>query len=299
MMRRKRTVQVAVVVGALLAVAACSSGSAKSSSPQSGASTTGASPAGATKTIKVASSLGLAPYEFVDKSGNATGYEVEIAEDVMGKLGYKIDWVKTPFSQLFTGLQGKKFEMGASGVYEKCSRLKDTAQYGVFTLPIGEAGQTMTERKDGPAITGWDSLKGLKLGVESAGSTADGLADKNKDAGFTKTIYPDVNALMLALQQGRIDVALESTDVTNYTIKGNSALKVAWQVPDTQVPFGWVLRAGDPLLDQVNTAITDQRKSGALAAIYNKWFGADPPSDHPASASATVVPITTENCKNG
>jgi polar amino acid transport system substrate-binding protein len=284
----------AAVLTFSIAATGCGADSGQEATGQSGNATSGGN-----KTIKVASSLALAPYEFVDSGGTPTGYEVDVVESVLGKLGYKVNWVKTPFSQLFTGLQSKRYEMGASGVYMRCERVKNTAEYGEFSLPIGLAGQAVTVRKkENKSIVSWEDLKGLKLGVESAGSTADKVADVHKEIGFNKQIYPDTNALFLALQQGRIDVAMQSEDVTRYNIKNTPALQIAWIAPDTQQPFGWIFASGNEQVKKVNDEINTQRKAGTLAKIYEKWVGEAPAKNHPASADANVEPITATNCKD-
>ncbi len=283
-MKVRHVLSIALAPLMLAGVVGCSSSSGTKDSPD--------------QTIKVGSSLGLAPLEFVGPDGQATGYEVDVANAVLNKLGYQIDWVNTPFEQLFTGLQTQRYRMGAAGVYALCDRVNNAAQIGTFALPIGQAGQAITVRsEDGPAIASWADLKGRTLGVESAGSTADKVAEANSGAGFTKQIYPDNNALMLALQQGRIDAAMQSSDVTAYSIKDNPKLKIAWEVPDTTVAYSFLFRQGDDLLEKVNGAIDEVRTDGTMAEIYKKYFGEAPPNDNPASPDAVVKPISPENCK--
>jgi len=240
--------------------------------------------------------MDLAPLDMVDAQGNATGYELDVVNAVSDKLGYKVQYVKTPFEQAFTGLLADKYRFNASAIYTRCKRVQDKAQYGEFTVPVGWAEQALTAPAAKAATyKTFADLKGKTLGVESAGSTADGVADANKSAGFTKQIFPDNNSLFLALEQGRVDAALQSEDVSKYTIKDKPDLQVSFIVPDSRLSYGWVFRAGDPLRQKYNDAINAAKTDGTIPTIYKKWFGVDPAADDPAKA---ILPEVTEaTCK--
>jgi ABC-type amino acid transport substrate-binding protein len=247
-------------------------------------------------TVQVGSSLDLAPLDMVDQNGNATGFELDVVNAVMKEMGYKVEWVKTPFEQAFTGLLAGKYRFNASAIYTRCTRVQNTGKYGQFTVPVGQAGQAVTTlSKNASAVHSYADLKGKTLGVESAGSTADGFADKNASAGFRKQIFPDNNALFLALEQGRIYAAGQSTDVTLYTIREKPQMKVAFVVPDSTLTYGWVFRVGDPLRDRVNEEINKLKRNGTTAQIYKKWFGGSP---NPSDAAVMVLPeVTVQTCK--
>src|SRR5262245_37369468 len=77
-------------------------------------------------TIQVGSTLDLAPLDMVDQQGNPTGFELDVVQAVLKKLGYKIEWVKTPFEQAFTGLLSGKYRFNASAIYTRCTRVQNT-----------------------------------------------------------------------------------------------------------------------------------------------------------------------------
>jgi ABC-type amino acid transport substrate-binding protein len=285
---RRRGTLIASFVTVVVVTSACSATPAASGG-------TGDVPASGA-TVQVGSTMDLAPLDFVDPQGNATGYELDVVKAVATDFGWKIEWVKTPFEQAFTGLLASKYRFNASAIYTRCARVKDKSQYGEFTVPVGWAGQAVTVPAGNTSkYTSFADLKGKTLGVESAGSTADGVADANASAGFTKQIFPDNNSLFLALQQGRIDAALQSEDVSRYTIKGKADLGVAFIVPDSRLSYGWVFRTGDPLRAKVNDTINKLKQNGTIPGIYKTWFGADPAADDPAKA---VLPEVTEaTCK--
>lgn len=244
--------------------------------------------------VKVGSTLDLAPFEYVDPDGNPQGFEIDILAVIADKLGVEFEFVKTPFSQAFTGLAAGKYRFNASAIFILCERLNN--QHGEFTVPNYTENQAVSARTDDAEnIKSLDDLKGLRVGVESKGSTSDGLADAYKDkVGFSKEIYPDTSALFLALEQNRIDAAIQSRLVSQYAIRNKPSMKVAFNVPGTTRPSGFIFGVEDPMRPQVDEVINEMKTSGELAAIYKKWFGVDPDPDGPIT---NVVPrITPETC---
>ena len=249
----------------------------------------------AQEVVKVGSTLDLAPFEYVDPDGNPQGFEIDILAVVADKLGVEFEFVKTPFSQAFTGLAAEKYRFNASAIFILCERLNN--QHGEFTVPNYTENQAVTTRvEDADGIMSLDDLKGMRVGVESKGSTSDGLADAHKDkVGFaSKEIYPDTSALFLALEQNRIDAAIQSRMVSQYAIRNKPNMKVALNIPGTTRPSGFIFGVGDPMRPQVDEVINGMKTSGELAAIYKKWFGVDADPDGPIT---NVVPrITPETC---
>ncbi len=288
---RRRSSSAALLIPLLslaLITAACSSDDTSEASEGSGDS--------ATKTLVVGSTLDLAPMEFLEEDGTETGFEIEVLEKVADRLGYTVEYVQTPFDQAFTGLQADKYRLNASGIFIRCSRVADTEGVGEFTVPFYEDGQVIavkSERVD--EITSLEDLDGLTLGVESAGSTADAVADEaNANNTFTKEIFPDQTSLILALEQGRIDAAMQSGSVMRYSIRDKDDIEVSATIEKTVRPVGMLFRAGDELRDEFNETLDELKGEGVISDIYTSWFNTAPDADSPVVA---VVPeVTTDTC---
>ena len=94
---------------------------------------------------------------------------------------------------------------------------------------------------------------------------------------------------------GRIDAALQSSDVSRYTIRSTPALQVAFIVPDSTLSYGWIFRSGDGLRMAVDSTINGLKQDGTTATIFQKWFGTAP---DPTDASVAVLPeVTPATCK--
>ncbi len=288
--RRSKSAALLIPVLALaLITAACSSDDSSEASE-------GTTDTAATKTLLVGSTLDLAPMEFLKEDGTETGFEIEVLEKVADRLGYSIEYVQTPFDQAFTGLQADKYRLNASGIFIRCSRVADTEGVGEFTVPFYEDGQVIAVKSDRvDEITSLEDLDGLTLGVESAGSTADAVADEaNANNTFTKEIFPDQTSLILALEQGRIDAAMQSGSVMRYSIRDKDDIEVSATIEKTVRPVGMLFRAGDELRDEFNETLDELKGEGVISDIYTSWFNTAPDADSPVVA---VVPeVTTDTC---
>ena len=242
--------------------------------------------------VLVGTSLTLAPFSFINEKGDSVGFELDILKSVGEKLGIDFRHVRVPFSQNFTSLNAGIFRVSAASAYMTCPRLLDPKAVGQYTVPIYSAGQAISTRSDLAAkVHGLADLAGLRVGVESVGSTADALVDKTlQTVKFEKIVFADNPSLFLALEQRRIDAAVQSEFPSLWQIHGNPAMVLAARVPGTSLPVGFLLRQGDPLRDDINRALNELKSEGELAKIYVRWFQAEP---DPASPTVQVVPEVT------
>jgi polar amino acid transport system substrate-binding protein len=242
--------------------------------------------------VLAGTSLTLAPFSFINEKGDSVGFELDILTAVGEKLGIGFRYVRVPFSQNFTSLNAGIFRVSASSAFMTCQRLKDPKNVGQYTVPTYSSGQAISTRPDlAPKVKTMADLAGLRVGIESIGSTADHLVDETlKTTHFEKVVFSDNPSLFLALEQGRIDAAVQSEFPALWEIHGNPAVVLAARVPATYFPVGYLLRQGDPLREDMNRALNELKREGELVKIYHRWFQTDPAPDSP---TAMVVPEVT------
>ena len=242
--------------------------------------------------VLVGTSLTLAPFSFINEKGESVGFELDIIQAVAERLGLKVSYVRVPFSQNFTSLNAGIFRIGAASAFMTCPRLADPKGVGRFSVPTYSSGQAISTKASlAPKIKGFADLAGMKVGVESVGSTADKLVDNAlKMTTFEKVVFPDNPSLFLALEQGRIQAAIQSEFPSLWQTRGIPDIKVAARLKDTYIPVGYVFRDGDPLRDDVNRVLDELKTEGVLAALYKKWFQVEP---DPESPTVKVVPTVT------
>lgn len=238
-------------------------------------------------------SLTLAPFTFIDENGENVGFEIDILEAVGDKLGYDFAYVRIPFEQSFNALNAGIFDVNVNAVFMRCQRLQDPEGFGRFTVPTyTESQAVMARAEDIPSITSFEDLVGKTIGVESLGSTADLLLDEVIASGLqiNKETFPDNPSLFLALDQGRVDATMQSELPSLWATRDNPNMGLAFRVPDTALPVGFMFRHDDPRREDFNRALDELKEEGVVAEIYRKWFDEEP---DPEGVSAKVVPEVT------
>jgi ABC-type amino acid transport substrate-binding protein len=251
-----------------------------------------------TNVVYVGTSLTLAPFSFINEKGENVGFEVDVLKAVGERLGYQFQYVRVPFSQNFTSLNAGIFRVSASSAFMTCERLKNPKGVGRFSVPTYSSGQAIATRADlADKVKSLEDLKGKKVGIESIGSTADRVVtEAKKKIDFEKVVFPDNPSLFLALEQGRVDAAVQGEFSALWQIRGNKTMKIAARIPDTYFPVGFVFRDGDPMREQFNKALNDMKTDGTMVKIYKEWFNSDPAPDSPTGKVVPEVTAESRGC---
>lgn len=281
---RRNATLTALALGLALLTGACTS------SGRSGVQGGGTIPK---NVVLVGTSLTLAPFSFINEKGENVGFELDILKAIGDRLGLQFQYVRVPFSQNFTSLNAGIFRVSAAAAFIRCERLRDPKGVGRFSVPTYSAGQAISTRVESAAkIKSVEDLAGRKVGIESIGSTADKVVDElKKRMNFEKVVFPDNPSLFLALEQGRIDAAVQGEFSSAWTTRNNPKMTIAVRIKNTYFPVGFVFRDGDPLREQFNKTINELKTEGVLTKIYRDWFKQEPPPDSP---TVKVVPEVTQ-----
>jgi polar amino acid transport system substrate-binding protein len=242
--------------------------------------------------VLVGTSLTLAPYSFINEKGESVGFELDILKTIGERLGLQFQYVRMPFSQMFTSLNAGIFRVLANGTLQTCERLKNPQGVGRFTVPTYTAGMTISTRKENAdKVKSFDDLVGKKVGVENVGSIGDRFViEVQKKLSFEKVVFADNPSLFLGLEQGRVDAVAQTEFATRYQIRGNPNIAIAAVLSGTSVPGGFIFRDGDPMREQFNKVLNEMKADGTLAKIYREWFKQEAAPD---SVTNNVVPEVT------
>jgi len=156
-----------------------------------------------------------------------------------------------------------------------------------FTQPYYDADMGIAAKDDSP-IKGLADLNGKVIGVLS-GSTGEKWAKDNqaKDGFADIKGYNTQQDVFLDLGAGRIDAVVSDVPGMEYLFVKMKGFAVKERIK-TGEQYGLMMGKDHPMLEKLNTAITEMKKDGTMAAIHKKWFGSDAPA---GSATVTEMPI--------
>lgn len=241
--------------------------------------------------VRVAITVGLVPWQYMDKAGKLTGFEVEMLRDLGRRLNREVEFIDTQWEGIFAGLQANKYDIIASAVSITCARQKIVS----FSVPYYDAGIAITVQKNDKRIKVVENLKGMVVGVAGAGTTAHLWLMQNKVKYGIKEVKVYDKDAMLDLEIGRIDAVAGDYPASAYYVKDRPVLEVRLRNL-TAENYGLVLGKGVPLVGQVNTVINAMKKDGTMARLHREHFGFQAPAD---STMVKVVPPISfpEGCK--
>ncbi|MGO4690785.1 amino acid ABC transporter substrate-binding protein [Glaciibacter sp. 2TAF33] len=210
------------------------------------------------------------PFSFhAGGSGDLTGYDVEVAQAVAGKLGVKATFEETQWDGIFAGLEAGRFDVIGNQVTinaERSAKYEFSKPYtvstGVVVVPDGDT-----------SITSFKSLAG-KTTAQSLTSNWYTLA---KDSGATVEGVEGWAQAVDLVKQGRVDATINDklTWLDYKNDKGANGLKVAAETDEKSESAFAFKKGSTTLTDAVNTALDDLRADGTLATISKKYFGED------------------------
>lgn len=222
-------------------------------------------------TLRIAMEGTYPPFNYKDqKTGQLTGFDVEVARLLASKLGLKPEFVSTEWSAILAGLGAGKYDVIVSQVGVTPKRLEafDFSAPYTYSTP-----QLIVRNNERASYNSLADLKGKKVGVgqgtvfEQQLKTAPGIEIKS---------YPATPENLQDLAFGRIDAALNDSLMVAYLLK-NTRLPIragarVGEVSRMAIP----LRKGNPKFKAaLDKAIEEARADGSLKAISMKWFGID------------------------
>jgi polar amino acid transport system substrate-binding protein len=228
-------------------------------------------------TLIVGTEAAYVPYEFF-KDGKIVGYDPDIADLMVPKIGAKAQFIDTAWSGIIPALYAGKFDCIISAM----TMTKDRSEKVLFSMPYADASNVILLRDDETRIKAADDLSGKIIGVQ-LGSAAAGIIKtfeaKLKAAG--KPGYTDVKQYehypeaYQDLINKRVDAVVNSKSTLMVVLRdAPGKFKILPGVSDITAYFGMAFRKEDVALrDFVNTQLAAMKKDGALGKLQEKWFG--------------------------
>lgn len=206
-----------------------------------------------------------------NKDGSYSGFDVEVAKYVAGKLGVKpegITFKESPSAQRETLIENGQVDYIVASY-----SINDARKQKVdFAGPYYVAGQSFLVRADNTDIGSPESLKGKKVCSVKGSTPAQNIEKNFKD---TQLQANDTYSLCLeGLRAGSWDaVTTDDIILAGYAAQSTGAFKVVGK-PFTKENYGIGLKKGDKeLRDKINDAIEAMFADGSWKKAFDASVG--------------------------
>jgi ABC-type amino acid transport substrate-binding protein len=247
---------------ASLVVAGCGGGSDTTGST-SGAGGGGGEP------LTVGSDIPYPPFE-QGKSGDYTGFDIELMEAIGEKIGRSPEFQDTSFETIFRDVAQGKFEAVISAATITEEREKEVA----FSDPYYLSEQAILV-KEGSDVGGIEDLEGKTVAAQQ-GTTGLELGKEKANAGELRP-YPEGPDAINALKAGTVEAVIIDQPVAQNAVEEEGGVEISESVP-TEETYGIALAKDNTgLLKEINKGLGEVISDGTYKTIYEKWFHKEPP----------------------
>lgn len=206
------------------------------------------------------------PFNYKD-SGDLTGFDVEIGEEIAERLGMEADPVTNPWESLIQGLKAEKYDAIIGSMAITDERLEQVD----FSRPYYRSGAQVYAAKDNDEINSENDIKDKTIGVVKSSTFRDVALEytsEDKVTGYDS----DVIALQ-DLPTGRADAVITDRMVGVVAINEEDLAIKEVDEPLWIDEMAIAVRKGDnELLEDINAALEEMIEDGTYEEISMKWF---------------------------
>jgi polar amino acid transport system substrate-binding protein len=216
--------------------------------------------------LVVGTSADYEPFEYIDEDGNYTGFDIELMEEIAGRMGVELEWQDIAFDGLIGSLQNDKID----AIIAAMSATEEREEQVDFTDPYFISGDAVLVAEDSD-ITLEDKvdIAGHTVGVQT-GTIQETWIDENVGAEISR--YERAEQAIMDLKSGRIEmVAMDLSAANSFVEQGG--IKVALETDFSGEHMAIAVKEGNTELKEEFDAIIDELQMEGfiddLAAEYD------------------------------
>jgi polar amino acid transport system substrate-binding protein len=227
------------------------------------------------KVIQVGVDATYPPDESKDASGNAVGWDIDLFDAVVAKLGVKANYNIAGFDTIIPAITGGKYDAGVSSFTDNTDREKTVDFVNYYSAGIewaSAAGKTVDP----------NNACGLKVAVETGTVEETGDVPSKSKACVSAGKKPiqilkfdgqdqATNSVVL----GQADAMSADSPITGDAIKNSGGKLQAAGTTFGVAPYGVAVAKGSSLAKALQKAFQDIVDNGTYKSILNKWGVAD------------------------
>lgn len=212
------------------------------------------------------------PWAMKDKTGEFTGYEIEVARRLAEDMGVEAQFVPTKWSGIIPALLTGKFDIiiGGMGITpERNIKVNFTSPYEYSGMSI------VASLKQAPGKTSLQAFNNPKSRIVARIGTTAAAAAKKYLPEADLRLFDDEGQALQEVLNGRADAMVASQPFPEFqTLKYEDRLYLPLAGETfTKEPIGFAIRKGDPdFLNYLNNWIMVRSLDGWLQERYRYWF---------------------------
>ena len=223
--------------------------------------------------IIIGINLTFPPVGFRNASGEADGYDVDLAKDLARTLGVPIEWVPVTNETRGAVLVSDKVDV----TFSNYTRTPVRALVLDFTNPYVITGMSILARKS-YKIRDLEDLVSKKVPIGVGTGTIGDLLLADKYPNANKVVFDAMSDTLLALKQDKIAAVLEDAIWINAQVREDSELESVGGILNADVN-AVALRRGQPDWRRwLNLWLDDLNRTGRNRGYFVKWFKNEPVS---------------------
>ncbi len=218
----------------------------------------------------------FAPMGFKDENGKLTGFDVELAKELVEKLDKKIEFQAIDWSMKETELNAGNIDF----IWNGYTITEDRQELVEFSKPYAKNRQVIVTLADSNIKLKSD-LKGKVVAAQNESSAIVAM-EKESDLyssfdGGKAVTFEDNNQALMDLEAGRVDVVVADEVLIRYyiSLKDPSMFNVLEEnFGDEEYGIG-IKKDDKKMVEAVDKALDELKADGTMEAISEKWFGED------------------------
>ncbi len=268
---RTRIVFSALVAGATLLIAGCSSDSPEPDADGSGETAT--APSGPARFISdgtLSVCVDAPKYPFAFQSGEQwLGSDIEILEHIAEELDRELAVTDVPFDGIWRRPGTDECDLAAGAITVTDERRGEAA----FTQSYLSASQSILVRKDDATTYALlEQLAGRPIGVKE-GTTSEAYLEASLPTDATVVTFADTEAMFVALGAREVDAVLSDLPLNGYRSTLDTAVAVT-EVIDTGEIYGFAAASTNAaLIADIDEILAEYREGDDYRGLLSRWFG--------------------------
>lgn len=226
------------------------------------------------KEITIVTENAYPPLQFLDKDGQAVGWEYDALAEIAKRLNITVKYENISWDAMIPAVSEGQFDMGMTGITIKDDRKEKVD----FSDSYMTSEMVMLVRGDEARFTDAasfaanpDLLMAAQPGTTPFYVGVYNVLDGN-EANPRIKLLETFGATVEALKAGDVDLILtDGTAGAGYVDASNGGLKIIGEKLGTE-DFGFIFPKGSDLVAPMNAAIAALKADGTIDALNKKWF---------------------------